>query len=170
MRWTRRELLVAGAAATLLPRSARADAGALSAAARAALGTSPLVYVSPLKRDGAESRCHAEVWFAGDGDSALVVTSAKAWRAQAIGKGLPRARVWVGDHGVWDPSLKTRPFERAPSFLAEATLEKAHATHDHALTLLGSKYTAEWGSWGPRFKNGLADGSRVLIRYRAVSA
>ena len=60
MRWTRRELLVAGAAATLLPRSARADAGALSAAARAALGTSPLVYVSPLKRDGAESRCHPD--------------------------------------------------------------------------------------------------------------
>jgi hypothetical protein len=170
VRLTRRELLIAGASAALLPRLARAEGAGLSAAARAALGTSPLVYVSPLKRDGSESRCHAEVWFAGDGESALVVTSAKAWRAQAIGKGLTRARLWVGDHGVWDPSLRTRDFQAAPSFLAEASLERAPAAHDHALVLFGAKYTAEWGSWGPRFKNGLADGSRVLIRYRAVSA
>jgi hypothetical protein len=168
VRLTRRELLIAGAAATLMPRLVRAEAGALSAAARGALGTSPLVYVTPLQRDGGESRCHAEVWFAADGDSALVVTASGAWRARAIEKGLHRARLWVGDHGVWDPSLKTRAFEAAPSFLAEATLEKAQAAHDHALTLFGSKYTREWGSWGPRFKNGLADGSRVLIRYRAL--
>jgi hypothetical protein len=170
MHLSRRELLIAGAAAALLPRLARAEAGALSAAARAALGSSPLVYVSTLKRDGNESRCHAEVWFVGDGDSALVVTSAQAWRAQAIGKGLTRARLWVGDHGVWDQSMKTRPFQAAPSFVAAASLEPAQAAHDHALALFGSKYTREWGSWGPRFKNGLADGSRVLIRYRAVSA
>lgn len=170
MRLTRRELLIAGAATAVLPRLARADASALSPAARAALGTSPLVYVSTLKRDGREGHCHAEVWFVGDGDSALVVTSAKAWRAQAIAKGLTRARLWVGDHGVWDPSLRTRAFEVAPSFVAEARLEPAQATHDHALTLFGSKYTREWGSWGPRFKNGLADGSRVLIRYRAVAS
>jgi hypothetical protein len=170
VRLTRRELLIAGAVTAFLPRPARAESSALSGAARDALGTSPLVYVSPLKRDGSESHCHAEVWFAGDGDSALIVTSAQAWRAQAIGKGLGRARLWVGDHGVWDPSLKTRAFQASPSFLAKASIEKEQAAHDHALTLLGSKYTREWGSWGPRFKNGLADGSRVLIRYRAVSA
>jgi hypothetical protein len=164
VRLTRRELLIAGAASTLLPRLAHAEASALSAAARSALGTSPLVYVTPLKRDGAESRCQA------DGESALVVTSSGAWRARAIGKGLDRARLWVGDHGVWDPSLKTRAFEAAPSYVAQATLEKAPAAHDHALTLFGSKYTREWGSWGPRFKNGLADGTRVLIRYRALGA
>jgi hypothetical protein len=170
VRLTRRELLIAGAVMACLPRSARAEGSALPPAARDALGTSPLVYVSPLKRDGSESHCHAEVWFAGDGDSALVVTSAQAWRAQAIGKGLGRARLWVGDHGVWDPSLKTRPFQAAPSFLAEASFEKSQAAHDHALALFGSKYTRDWGSWGPRFKNGLADGSRVLIRYRALAS
>jgi len=170
LRLTRRELLIASAALALAPRATRAADGALSAAAREALGTSPLVYVSPLKRDGGESHCHAEVWFAGDGDSALVVTSAEAWRARAIRGGLTRARLWVGDHGVWDPSLKTRAFESAPSFLAEASLEAGQGVHDHALALFGSKYTREWGSWGPRFKNGLADGSRVLIRYRAIPA
>jgi hypothetical protein len=166
MRITRRELLIAGAATALLPRLARASA--LEGAARAALGTSPLVYVTALKRDGSESHCHAEVWFVRDGDSALVVTGADRWRAVAIGRGLTRARLWVGDHGVWSPSEKS--YQASPSFLAEASLEKAPAQHDHALTLFGSKYTKEWGSWGPRFKNGLADGSRVLIRYRAISA
>ena len=163
---TRREVLVAGAAAALLPGSLRAEAGALSPAARAALGTSPLVYVSTLKSDGSESRCHAEVWFVGDGDAALVVTAASAWRAAAIGKGLTRARLWVGDHGRW--SAGSTSHRSSPSFLAHASLEKTPAQHDHALALFGSKYTAEWGSWGPRFKNGLADGSRVLIRYAAI--
>jgi hypothetical protein len=169
VRLTRREILIAGAAAALLPRLARAGASALPAEARGALGTSPLVYVSALKRDGSESRCHAEVWFAGDGESALVVTSAEAWRAQAIGKGLTRARLWVGDFGVWSGQPDDKRYQAGPAFLAEASLEKAPAAHDHALTLLGSKYTKEWGSWGPRFKNGLADGSRVLIRYRAIA-
>lgn len=173
MQLTRRELLIAGsasAASALLPRFARADAAGLSAAARAALGTSALVYVTALKRDGAESRCHAEVWFVKDGDSALVVTGSDRWRAQAIQKGLTRARLWVGDHGVWDARGKDTAYQGAPSFLAAAGIEIAPAQHDHALSLFGSKYTKEWGSWGPRFKNGLADGSRVLIRYSAAQA
>jgi len=165
--WTRREILIAGAAALLWPRGLRAEAGALPAAARDALGTSPLIYVTALKRDGSESRCHSEVWFVGDGDSALVVTASGAWRAQAVAKGLSRARLWVGDHGVWEPSSKA--YQAAPSFLADASLEKTPAVQDHALALFGSKYTKEWGSWGPRFQRGLADGSRVLIRYRAVA-
>lgn len=166
MELTRRELLIAGAAVCLLPRLTRAAASGFSAAARAALGTSPLIYVTPLKRDGQESRCHSEVWFAQDGDSALVVTASDRWRAKAIAKGLDRARVWVGDYGVWDPSAK---YKAAPSFEAQASFEKTPAQHDHALALFGSKYTKDWDSWGPRFKNGLADGSRVLVRYRPVA-
>jgi hypothetical protein len=160
--------LIAGAGVILAPRFAGAVPAALSDAARAALATSPLVYVSALKRDGAESRCHAEVWFVKDGDDALVVTGAERWRARAIGKGLSRARLWVGDHGVWAEG-KNDAFRGAPSFLAEAKLEAGPAQHDHALVLFGSKYTKEWGSWGPRFKNGLADGSRVLIRYSPIA-
>ena len=169
MQLTRREFLVAGAAVCLAPRFARAEGVALSAAARAALGTSPLIYVNPHKRDGSESRCHSEVWFVQDGDAALVVTGADRWRAQAIQKGLDRARVWVGDYGVWDPRGKSNAYQAAPSFLAQATLETSPAQHDHALVLFGSKYTEDWGSWGPKFKNGLADGTRVLIRYAPVA-
>jgi hypothetical protein len=164
MQLTRRELLIAGAGALAFPGVARAQAAALSDAARAALGESPLIYVCALKRDGAESRCHAEVWFAKDGDGALIVTGADRWRAQAIGKGLTRARLWVGDHGPVTTG-KSEAFRSAPSFLADAKIEREPAQHDHALVLFGSKYTQDWGSWGPKFKAGLADGSRVLIRY-----
>ena len=172
MHFTRRDTLILAAASILWPALAHAEAtparATLSAAALDALGTSPLVYVSPLRRDGQESRCHAEVWFAGDGAGALVVTSAKAWRARAIGLGLTRARLWVGNHGEWDRSGKTQTFRDSPTFLAEASLETSQAMHDHSLVLFGSKYTREWSSWGPRFKKGLADGSRVLIRYRVA--
>lgn len=174
MDFNRRDFLILAAAGILWPALGQTEATPttekLSAAAREALGRSPLVYVSPLRRDGQESRCHAEVWFASDGDSVLVVTSAKAWRARAIRMGLTRARLWVGDHGEWDRSGETQAFRGAPAFLAMASLESSQKEHDHALVLFGSKYTREWSDWGPRFKKGLADGSRVLIRYRAVGA
>lgn len=174
MNFTRRETLILAASGILWPVFAHAESNpatdTLSKSARDALDRSPLVYVSPLRRDGKESRCHAEVWFAADGADALVVTSAKAWRARAIGLGLNRARLWVGDHGEWDRSGKTQAFRESPTFLAEASLDVSQATHDHALVLFGSKYTREWSDWGPRFKKGLADGSRVLIRYHAVEA
>ncbi len=85
----------------------------------------------------------------------------------AIGKGLTKARLWVGDHGVWGSG---DAWKQSPTSLADATLETQASAHEHALSLFGSKYTREWSSWGPRFKNGLADGSRVLIRYRPTSA
>ncbi len=174
MNCTRRDTLILAAAGILWPALAHAEAspaaGILVDAAREALGRSLLVYVSPLLRDGKESRCHAEVWFAGDGADALVVTSAKAWRARAIGVGLSRARLWVGNHGEWDRSGKTQAFRESPTFLAEASFETSQAMHDRSLVLFGTKYTREWSNWGPRFKKGLADGSRVLIRYRAVGA
>ncbi len=174
MNFTRRESLVLAASAILWPVLSRAEtspaAAPLSEAARDALSRSPLVYVSPLRRDGKQCRCHAEVWFAADEADALVVTSAKAWRARAIGLGLTRARLWVGDHGEWDKSGKTQAFRESPTFLAEASIETSQKMYDRALVLFGSKYTREWSDWGPRFKKGLADGSRVLIRYHAVRA
>ena len=102
IRITRRTFLAAAAAGTaglLLPRLARADhhEGALAAA----MAASPLVYVSPLKKDGSESTCHGEVWFVADGKDALVVTAHDRWKARSVAAGLDRARLWVGDFGVW---------------------------------------------------------------------
>jgi hypothetical protein len=168
---TRRAFLASAGAASallLLPRAGFARARlALGDAARQALATSPLVYVSPLRKDGSESRCHAEVWFVADGDGALVVTGSDRWRAVAITQGHTRARLWVGDFGVWTDA--DGGWKRAPSFDADASLVTDPVEHARALALFGAKYSAQWDSWGPKFRKGLADGSRVLIRYAARS-
>jgi len=167
MRITRRRFLAgaaAGAAALWLPRRAFGDeASPRAAALKTALAASPLVYVSPLRKDGSESTCHGEVWFVADGDDVLVVTAADRWKARALAHGLERARLWVGDFGVWTRS--GGKFKSAPSFEAKAAFEKDPAARTRALEAFGRKYPAEWDKWGPRFRDGLADGTRVLIRY-----
>ena len=151
-------------ALVLPPRLARADSEPLSEAARAALGESPLVYISPLRKDGSESTCHGEVWFVTDGDDVFLCTGAEGWRSRAVKRGLTRARLWVGDHGVW--TRAGGKFRESPSYDATASFAAETEVREKALEAFGKKYPDEWGKWGPRFRNGLADGSRVLIRYR----
>jgi len=169
---SRRDFLASSAAVAttlLLPQRLLAepdasDATRLSEAARSAASKSPLIYVTPLKRDGSESRCHAEVWFAVDGNDLLVVTDPKRWRAAAIAKGLDQARIWIGDYGVWKHAEGR--FREAPSFVATASLDSDRDAHARALVTLGKKYSDEWSKWGPRFEQGLASGKRVMIRYQ----
>jgi hypothetical protein len=156
----------------LLPVSlarSRAAEFRVSKAAQAAIETSKLIYITPIKSDGKESACHAEVWFFADGTDLLVVTKPELWRSQAIERGLDRARIWVGDHGVWKDSKGA--FRNSPSFLAQAE----HISSDtkavaRTLEAMAPKYTGEgWSTYGPRFEKGLADGSRVLLRYRPIA-
>jgi hypothetical protein len=158
-------------AVLLPPGFARGAQGgyAVPKATLAAMRKSPLVYITPLRTDGKESACHAEVWFAADGDDVLVVTVKEAWRSQAPKRGLDRARVWVGDFGAWK-SAKGK-FKSAPTFLAEVAHVGSDAgTVERALQTMGTKYEDEgWSKWGQRFREGLADGSRVLLRYRPVA-
>jgi len=139
-----------------------------SQAAQQALAESDLVYITPLKRDGTESRCHAEVWFAYDGHDLFVVTASTAWRSRAIAQGLPQARLWVGEYGNWQKA--DGKYRQGPELLALGTTVDDAAEQTRVLELLGDKYRLEWIVWGPRFKNGLADGSRVMLRYAPVDA
>jgi hypothetical protein len=158
--------LAAASAALLLPSArARADqAFALSDATRAALSQSPLIYLSPLRSDGTESECHGEVWFVQEGAELLVVTASDRWKALAVRRGLDRARIWVGDFGRWKRSGGR--YKTGPTFTAKARFDEDGAVIEAALAAFGAKYPDEWGKWEPRFRKGLADGSRVLIRYR----
>lgn len=127
------------------------------------LAQSDLVYLTPLYPDGRESTCHAEVWFVADGGHAYVVTASDAWRARAVRQGLQRARVWVGDVGVW--SRSDGAYRRLPSRDVQAALISDAGEHQRLLERFGDKYRLEWLVWGRRFRNGLADGSRVMLRY-----
>lgn len=142
----------------------------LSDAARRATTKSSLIYVSPLRSDGSESKCHAEIWFISDGEDLFVVTPLDAWRSRAIKQGLDTARIWVGSFGNWRRS--GGKYKSAPHFLAKASIvPRGDAVIEKCLADMGEKYaTTGWKTYGVPFHEGTKDGSRVVIRYRPVSA
>lgn len=161
---SRRTILAGISLAPALPLLTRAAWASEAAIASDKLRTSRLVYLTPIKSNGEESRCKAEIWFAHDAGNVYVVTPPDAWRAQAVRQGLTRARIWVGDFGVWTRSGGA--FRDAPEFMATAAIETDAAVHASILEVMGGKYAdSGWSRWGPRFEKGLADGSRVMIRY-----
>ncbi len=158
----RRTLLRAGLAGLSLmaiPFSLRASD------AKTALPDSNLVYLSPLQSNGSLSSCQAEVWYAMLGADVFVCTATRSWRAQAALNGLSRTQLWVGDLGVW----KNADYKSLPTVVAEASIESDEKLLESALQQFGYKYSREWGKWGPRFRKGLADGSRTMLRYRLTA-
>jgi hypothetical protein len=161
----RRRLLALAAAAVpvaWLPGRAPAAPASLDDA----LAESSLIYLTPLHGDGRESACQAEIWFVAEDRDAWVVTASGSWRARAVTRGLDRARVWVGDVGVWTRS--NGAYRALPAAEAAVTQVDDPEVHARVLALFGAKYRLSWMLWGPRFRNGLADGSRVLLRYRLM--
>ena len=140
--------------------------GRLRSEATGDMAKSPLIYISPLKQDGTESSCQAEVWFQLHDGAMYVVTSSTAWRALAVGKGLNSARVWVGDVGQWQQA--DGRYRSLPAVMTRAALVGDKSVHTAVLGKMGAKYADEWSSWGPRFRDGLAEGSRVMLRYTPV--
>ena len=163
---------LAGAAALLLwPRLAGAAAAAgaskLPESTLRLLASSPYVYVSPLRKDGSESTCHAEIWFAWLDGAVIVNTRPQGWRARAVAGGLDRARIWVGDHGRWKSHLgpDNEAFRAAPSFEARARLVKDKALLEQQIAAYGKKYGGDFDRWRDEMRDGIDKGTRVLIRY-----
>ena len=131
------------------------------------LDKSQLIYLTPFRADGGESTCHAEVWFVHHGADIFVVTKSDAWRTEALRRGLTRAGIWIGEFGAWKDA-KDR-YRSAPYLVIEGRLETDTAVHGEVLGKFATKYESEWGTWGPRFRKGLADGARVMLRYQVAS-
>lgn len=175
MKIDRRRFLASGfrvAAGAALPGLVWAPAG-VSADSHAKtpsaelLERSSFVYVSPLRSDGAESRCHGEIWYGSLDGEVVAIVSRDGWKARAIRQGLTRARIWVGDHGVWKGFFfNNEAFRDAPRFDAVGSLEKNEDLLGRLMATYRKKYPAEIASWEPRMRAGHADGSRVLVRYR----
>jgi hypothetical protein len=163
---TRRELLglgVGAAAALAWPLRARAG---LPAEVTGLLERSGFVYVSPLKSDGSESRCHGEVWYGWLDGRVALITGQTTWKARALERGLTRTRIWVGDHGRVGRVLGSNDaFRQAPSFEAAASRSKDAALLDRLMETYRRKYPSEIQSWEPRMRSGFASGERVLITY-----
>ena len=168
----RRTFLGAAALALLAPRIGFAEPGlaaaALPAATQQLLETSKFAYVSPLQKDGRESSCHGEVWFAWLDGAVLVNSRRSTWKVKALQQGLDRARVWVGDHGRWKPVLGGTPddaFRKAPSFDARASFETDRKWNDQLIALYEKKYQGEFSRWREDMQTGFYSGQRMLIRY-----
>ena len=98
---SRRALLSGGAflvgALAFLPRRLRAEGAKyeVGAAVQAQLEKDKLVHVCPLKSDGRESSCHAEVWYFWDRGAVVIATATKGWKVRAVKGGKDKARLWV---------------------------------------------------------------------------
>ena len=147
----------------LPPLRVRAAGFELPEEVRERLEKDLLVYISPIRADGRESRCHGEVWFLFDRGSVLISSARTTWKAKALASGQDRARIWVGDFGRG--SEVGDRYRQGSSFLARAREETDRAAFERLLEAFGEKYPKEWGKWEPRFRKGYDDGSRVLIRY-----
>ena len=163
---SRRQFLVRGSAAfatvALAPPLAVAD----TSPAVAALDRSSLIYLTPVVSGGRESKCHGEVWFVRHAGDVFVSTRTDAWRSEAIRRGFTRTKIWIGEFGVW--TRADDKYRSAPYLELEGRIEQDREVHGAVLEVFGKKYAAEWGKWGPRFHDGLADGSRVMLRYSIV--
>ena len=170
----RRRFLGVAAAALLVPRrllaaDPSAPPSSLPPATTTALETSPFAYISPLKKDGAESTCHGELWFGWIDGAVVINTRRGTWKARALGQGLDRARIWVGSYGRWKGILPggatNEEFRGGPSFVAQARFETDKALNDRLLALYAKKYGSDFEHWHEDMMTGFFSGQRKLIRY-----
>jgi len=160
---TRRTLIhgaMAGAGLAMLPRS---HAEALGQS----LQSSDLIYLTPIQSNGTESSCQSEIWFVWDGADIFVCTGTKSWRATAPGLGLDHTRIWVGDMGNW--TRTNGRYKTLPKVEAKTSVISDTAVHKKALAMFGKKYPLAWLRYESEFTEGLADGTRTLLRYQPDS-
>ena len=139
----------------------------LPAADQKRLDESPFVYISPLRSDGGESTCHAELWYGWLDDHVVVIVSASGWKARAVERGLDSARIWVGGYGRWKTWYggTNEAFRESQPFRAKAVRSESPKLLNRLLDLYETKYPEEIADWRVPMRQGFGDGSRVLLRY-----
>lgn len=65
--------------------------------------------------------------------------------------------------------LRNEDFRDAPHFDARVERVDDASTLDRLLATYEKKYPDEIASWRDAMRSGIADGSRVLLRYRSVA-
>lgn len=119
------------------------------------LRDSEFVYISSTRKDGTLSR-KAEIWFTWQDGSVWVGTRPDSWRAKRIRWKRPMATIWVGSPD-------------GPSIRARGEFVSDPARFDMLCRDYSAKYPARWPRWEASFREGLANGERVLIRYVPVA-
>lgn len=120
-----------------------------------ALETSRYVYIATARKAGGYGT-PAEIWFMYDRGAVWVASPPTTWRVKRIHAGRTSARIAVGT-------------KDGPSFAATGSLVRDPAVYERLFTTYAQKYPEGWPQYESRFRQGLQDGSRVLIRYQPVT-
>jgi hypothetical protein len=123
----------------------------LPAATREQLASSTYVYIATQRKDGSFGK-PAEIWFMYHDGAVWVGTPPTTWRVKRIMHRRPNAKIAVGKPD-------------GPSFDAVGSIVKDAKVADLLFATYAKKYPERWPGYAERFKNGMKDGSRVLVKY-----
>jgi len=132
----------------LVPRFCTAT---LSESLRKELTTARYVYIASSRKDGSFGK-PAEIWFLYHNGAVYVASPPTTWRVRRIKAGRPRAKIAVGKPD-------------GPSFLARGALANEPDLYPLLFETYAKKYPDGWPKFEEKFRTGLQDGSRVLIKY-----
>lgn len=121
-----------------------------------ALEQSPYVYVATQRKDGTFSP-PAEIWFMWDQGAIWMASPSTTWRAKRIRAGRGTARIFVGT-------------KEGPMITATGAFVRDAAAYDRLYATYAKKYPDGWPRYEAKFREGLRDGSRVLMRYTPIAA
>lgn len=125
--------------------------GSLSPEQQKALESSKYVYIQSTRPDGSLSKA-AEIWFMYYNGAVWVCSPPTTYRVKRIQAGKTEARIAIGKAD-------------GPSFKAKGSIVKDAEVNKVLFKTYAKKYADGWSSFEKRFKEGLADGSRTLVKY-----
>ena len=127
-------------------------AHALASTVESELRTSKYVYISTQRKDGSYGK-PAEIWFLYHDGAVWVASPTTTWRVKRIRAGRPKAKIAVGKID-------------GTSFPATGSIVKDEKVYDIMYKTFAEKYPDGWPKYEQRFRDGLKDGTRVLMKYQ----
>ena len=131
-----------------------ASAAGFSAEVEQALETSTYAYIASERKSG-ELGSAAEIWYMSHAGAVWVESPKTTYRAKRILAGRTKAKVALGK-------------KDGPAFDAKGSIVNDPQLNDVFFEALAKKYPSGWKSYESGFRDGLKDGSRVLIKYEPV--
>ncbi len=125
--------------------------GSLSPELQKALESSKYIYVASTRKSGELSKA-AEIWFMVHNGAVWVCSPPTTHRVKRIKAGKATAKIFVGKPD-------------GPSFTAKGSIVKDPEVNKVLFESYAKKYGSDWNSYEKKFRDALADGSRVLVRY-----
>ncbi len=150
MRKLRFVIALASAVVLAAMLSSSVVAGELPANVKTELANSKYVYIATTHKDGKLGK-PAEIWFLYHNGAVYVASPPTTWRVRRIKAGRTQAKISVGKPD-------------GPSFMAAGAIVNEPDVYPILFDTYAKKYPDGWKSFEDKFRTGLKDGSRVLIK------